>query len=113
MELKDYIPWLISLGGFIVALITLSRNGRKDRKAEYVEEADKIHEIEKTLAEINTKLDSMQNTLKETRTDVKSINTSFQELDKRVTTIENNLKTVWLRIDELKDKVGFYHDTGH
>ena len=113
MELKDYLPWLISLGGFIVALITLSRNGRKDRKAEYVEESSKIHEIEKSLTEINTKLDGLQTTMQETRDDVKSVSGNYQDLDKRVTTLENNLKTAWIRIDELKDKVGYYHEQGH
>ena len=112
MVWKDVVPWIFSLGMFIIALVTLAKNGKKDLKAEYSEEATKIHEIEQSLTRICTKLDNLQNTMQETRSDVKTMNNGVQELDKRVTTLENDLKTAWVRIDELKEKVGFYHD-GH
>jgi len=112
MTWKEVIPWLFSLGMFVIALVTLARNGRKDLKAEYSEESSKIHEIEQSLTAISTKLDNLQNTMQETRTDVKSMNSGINALDKRVTTLETSMESAWVRIDELKEKVGHYHD-GH
>ena len=112
MTWRDVIPWLFSLGMFVIALVTLARNGRKDLKAEYSEEASKIHEIEQSLTRICTKLDNLQNTMQETRSDVKSMNNGINALDKRITALETSMESAWVRIDELKEKVGHYHD-GH
>lgn len=112
MSIEQYIPWLISLGMLIATIITLSRNGRKDRKEEYVEQSDKIHEIEQSLIKVNIKLDQLCVTTTETRSDIKAMNQGLQEMDKRVTTIEKDMETMWMRIDELKEKVGYYHE-GH
>ena len=110
MEWKDVVPWIFSLGMFVLTLVTLVRNGKKDLKQEYSEEATKIHEIEQSLTAISTKLDNLQNTMQETRTDVKAISSGSQELDKRISKVENDLKTAWIRIDELKGKVEHYHE---
>lgn len=110
MEFSQYIPWLISLGGFIVAVVTLSRNGRKDRKAEFVEEFTKIHDIEQSLVRVNTKLDQLCTLTTETRAEIKSMNSGIHELDKRITSLENTQETMWRRIDELKAKIGHYHE---
>ena len=102
MEWTNWIPWLLSLGMFVVAVITLSRNGRKDRKAEYVEDAKKIDSIKESLTKANVKLDTICTTMTETRTDIKAMNESITAVEMRVSVIENEMKTVWLRIDELK-----------
>jgi len=112
MEWTNLIPWGMTLATVIIAIITLSRNGRKDRKEEYVEQSSKIHEIEQSLIKVNVKLDQLCVTTTETRSDIKAMNQGLQEMDKRVTTMENDMKTMWMRIDELKEKVGFYHE-GH
>ena len=110
MEFKDVIPWIFSLGMFIIALVTLARNGKKDMKAEYVEESSKIHEIEQSLTRIDTKLDNLQNTMQDTRKDVKTANSGYQELDKRLSKMETEFNTMWKRYDELKGKVEHYHE---
>ena len=110
MSFTQVIPWVISAGMFVLALITLMRNSRKDYRQEYIEEASKIHEIEQSLTRICTKLDNLQNTMQETRTDVKSMNSGIQALDKRVTALETSMDSVWIRIDELKGKA--HHHEG-
>lgn len=110
MAWTDVVPWICSLGMFVLTLVTLVRNGKKDLKQEYSEESTKIHEIEQSLTAISTKLDNLQNTMQETRTDVKAISTGSQELDKRICKVENDLKAAWIRIDEIKGKVEHYHE---
>lgn len=113
MVWKDIVPWAFSLGMFVIALVTLAKNGKKELKQEYSEEAAKIHEIEQSLTKISTKLDALQEMMQETRTDIKAMNTGLQEMDKRLSKVENDQKTMWMRIDELKEKVGYYHEQGH
>ena len=105
MAIKDYIPWLISIAMLIVSMITLSRNGRKERKAEYVEESTKIHEIEQSLIRVDEKLRQLCDLMRETKDDVKKTNSGLQDIDKRLTKVEADLKTAWIRIDELKEAV--------
>ena len=104
------IPWAMTLATVIMSLVTLSRNGRKDRKQEYVEESTKIHEIEQTLTRIDTKLDQVQVTLKETRDEIKTVKSDFNDLNLRVNKLEGEMKTVWIRIDEIKAKIEHYHE---
>lgn len=112
MVWQDVVPWIFSLGMFVLTLITVSRNGKKDLRQEYTEELTKIHEIEQSLTRICTKLDNLQNTMQETRADVKAMSSGIQALDKRVSVLETSMESAWIRIDELKDKVGHYHE-GH
>lgn len=112
MNFTEYIPWLISLGMLVVAVVTLSRNGRKDRRAEYIEESTKIQEIEQSLIKVDVKLDQLCVTTTETRTDIKTMNKGLQDIDKRVTKIESDMTTMWKRYDEMKTKMEHYHE-GH
>ena len=44
-------------------------------------------------------------TTNETRTDIKSLNKDIVELDKRMSVIERDVKTAFMRIDELRDEI--------
>lgn len=110
MVWKDVIPWIISLGMFVLTLIALARNGKKDLKQEYSEELSKIHEIEQSIIKLCTKMDVLQHTMEETRQEIKVISDGLQELKIRVHSVEQEQKTMWLRIDEIKGKVEHYHE---
>ena len=106
----NLIPWSISALCLLFTIITFARNGRKERKQEYQEEDAKIDGIKESLLKANMKLDTVCATTNETRTDIKAMDKTMQEFDKRVTGIEKDMKTMWIRIDELKGKVEHYHE---
>jgi len=102
MDWTNIIPWSISLISLLIVILTFIKNGRKERKAEYVEEDAKIDGIKESLLKANMKLDTVCATTNETRTDIKAMNENMHLIDKRVTKIENDMKTVWIRIDEIR-----------
>lgn len=105
MKWTNAIPWGISLVMLVITIITFAKNGRKDRKANYLEEAQKIESIKESLVKVNMKLDQVCATTNETRSDIKAMNEYVNAVEKRVTLLENSLNTVWIRIDELKEAV--------
>lgn len=104
MEWTSVISIVISATMMIIAIITLSRNGRKDRKNEYVEETQQMQSIEKSLIKVNMKLDQLCTTTTETRSDIKAMNEYINSVEKRVSVLEENIKAAWIRIDELKER---------
>ncbi|MBR3360875.1 MAG: hypothetical protein IKG39_06025 [Lachnospiraceae bacterium] len=105
MNWTNLIPWSISLVCMIITIITFAKNGRKDQKAEYAEESQKIESIKESLLKANLKLDQVCATTVETRSDIKAMNEYMNKVEKRVTILEKTMETVWIRIDELKDAV--------
>lgn len=105
MEWREIISWVISVILFVTTIITFIKTGRKERKAEYIEEDAKIDEIKTALLKANMKLDTVCATTNETRTDIKAMNEYIHGVEKRVSVLENDLKAVWIRIDELKGLV--------
>ena len=110
MEWYTIISLLFSGAMFVIAIVTLSRNGRKDRKADYVEDAKKIDSIKESLTKANVKLDTICTTMTETRTDIKAMNENIRSVENRVSILESQLESVWVRIDEIKGKVEHYHE---
>ena len=108
MEWREIISWVVSIILFVITVITFTKNGRKERKQEYQEEDAKIDGIKESLLKANMKLDTVCATTNETRTDIKAMNEYIHGVEKRVSVLENDLKTVWIRIDELKAEV--HHD---
>lgn len=108
MEWTNLIPWSISLVSLIIVIISFAKSGRKDRKQEYVEEDAKIDGIKESLIKANLKLDQVCATTNETRSDIKSMNEYLNAVEKRVAVLENTIKTVWMRIDELKGQVNHH-----
>ena len=104
MEWTSVISIVISATMMIIAIVTLSRNGRKDIKNEYVEESQKIEGIRESLIKANMKLDQLCATTVETRSDIKAMNEYINSVEKRVSVLEENVKAAWNRIDELKER---------
>lgn len=102
MNWTDLIPWGMSLITLIIVILTFARTGKKDYKQDITEESAKMHDIDRSLTKVNTKLDQLCNTTVETRADIKAMAQNLSAMEKRVTIIETQLETVWKRIDELK-----------
>lgn len=65
----------------------------------------KLEALKESLLKANIKLDQVCQTTTETRSDIKALHTSMIEMDKRLSVVENDLKTAFMRIDELREEV--------
>lgn len=104
MEWTTVISLVISAVMMIIAIVTLSRNGKKDLKHETVEEVQQMQSIKESLIKVNMKLDQVCATTNETRSDIKAMNEYVNTVEKRVSILEENMKAAWVRIDELKER---------
>lgn len=88
------IQVLCTIGGFVVALITLQRKSNKDIRADTREEA-----------ETKAKLDYISKGVDDIRIDIKAQQRDIQELKERVIKNEASLKSAHKRIDNLEGDV--------
>lgn len=105
MDYADIIPWTISVISLLFVILTFVRNGTKDKKNEIKEENQMMNSIRENLLKVNLKLDQVCVTTNETRSDIKLMNTKIQNLDKEIEVIKRDLKTAFIRIDEIKERV--------
>ncbi|WP_308779811.1 hypothetical protein [uncultured Clostridium sp.] len=88
------IQVLCTIGGFVVALITLQRKSNKDIRADTKEEA-----------ETKAKLDYISKGVDDIRIDIKAQQRDIQELKERVIKNEASLKSAHKRIDNIEGDV--------
>lgn len=88
------ISVLCTIGGFVVALITLQRKSNKDIRADTKEEA-----------ETKAKLDYISKGVDDIRIDIKAQQRDIQELRERVIKNEASLKSAHKRIDNVEGDV--------
>lgn len=103
MEWMNLIPWSISFMALLVAFLTFVRNGHKEALKDRADNDAKLESLKEALLKANIKLDQVCATTNETRSDIKALNTSIIEMDKRLSVVENDLKTAFMRIDELRE----------
>lgn len=87
----EYIPWLISAGSLLFAILTYVRNGHKDDVS-----------LKEGILKANMKLDQVCATMNETRVDIKSMTKDIKDIDARVMLLENKIKVAFDEINELK-----------
>lgn len=80
----------------------------KDRQ----ENEARLEALKESLIKANIKLDQLCATTNETRADIKALNTAIIDMDKRLSVVENDLKTAFMRIDELREEVRHGVDKG-
>ena len=105
MNNLNWIPWEISFVLMIISILTFARTGKKETKEDLQKEESKFDNIREGLLKANLKLDTVCNTTTETRADIKSMTKDLIAIDRRLTIVENDMKTVFNNIDELKGKV--------
>ena len=101
----QYIPWIISGIACVITVLTYVRAGHKDEMKDKAEVQAKLEVLSKALIKANLKLDQVYATTNEMRADVKTLNNSLTEMDKRLSRVESDLKTAFMRIDELREEV--------
>ncbi len=99
----EWIPWSISAISLLVAVLSFIKNTQKDDRERIIEDAGKIETINQSLIKANMKLDASCQSLTELRLDVKALSQSINDMDRRVTILERDVKTAFIRIDELKE----------
>lgn len=87
----QYIPWLISAGSLLVAIMSFVRNTHKDDVS-----------LKEGILKANMKLDQVCATMNETRVDIKSLTKDIKDIDARVMLLENKVKVAFDEINELK-----------
>lgn len=105
MNAWNLIPWSISIIALVFTAVTFYRNSRKDIRSDAKNESSQFEGIREGLIKANIKLDQVCAVTNETRTDIKSLNKDIVELDKRMSVIERDVKTAFMRIDELRDEI--------
>jgi septal ring factor EnvC (AmiA/AmiB activator) len=103
MEIDSIISLAISAVMMIVGVttfvITQSRQAKKDTE----ESTQQLSDIREDIVAVRMKIEEVGNIVKETKDDVKGLSTNLSDIDKRLTRVEENLKTAFKRIDELKE----------
>lgn len=99
----EWIPWTISGISLLFVVLTYVRNLIKDNKQNTADDAAKLDILNQGLIKANMKLDQTCQALTELRLDVRSLSSSLNEMDRRVTILERDVKTAFVRIDELKE----------
>lgn len=92
----QFIPWAISALSALVAILTYARNGSTAKRAEE-------NSIKEALLKANMKLDQVCATTSETRSDIKAQGKEVQMLDRRLVAVENQMKTVFKRLDKQEE----------
>jgi septal ring factor EnvC (AmiA/AmiB activator) len=101
----EWIPWIISATACLFGILSYARAGHKDQMRDKAEQMARLENLSEGLIKANIKLDQVCQTTTETRTEIKALNTSVTEMDKRVSVLENDLKTAFMRIDEVREAV--------
>jgi len=110
--MTQVIPWAISGVMLIFAILTYARAGHKDEMKDRAEQTARLENLSESLIKANLKLDTVCSTTTETRADIKALHSSINEMDKRLSVVENDLKTAFMRIDELREEVRHGMDKG-
>lgn len=106
------IPWSMTFIALIISILTLTRNSRRDSMKDRQENEARLEALKESLLKANLKLDQVCNTTNETRNEIKALNTALIDMDKRLSVVENDLKTAFMRIDELREEVKHGVDKG-
>lgn len=89
----------------IVSFILFVRTLNRDSKENMEEQASRNDKINASLLKQSLMLENITQNVGDIKTEIKSINTNINDVEKRVSLIESEQKTMWMRVDELKEKI--------
>ena len=81
----------------VISCVTMVMRFSNERKKDIQSDSEK-------LIKANVKLDQICDTTTQTQADIKALMTRVNDLANKVAIIENEQKTMWKRIDELKNE---------
>ena len=86
--------------GVITFFITQYRTNKHDIEAS----ERQLNDIKEGVMGVKLRLEQVDKTVTETQTGVKELSKSLSDLSTRVAVVERDVKTAFIRIDELKEK---------
>lgn len=97
----------VCFGGIslLVSFILFIRTLTRDSKETMEEQATRNDKINASLLKQSLMLENITQNVGEIKTEIKAINTNINDVERRVSLIENEQKAMWIRVDELKEKV--------
>ena len=101
--MKDIITLVVScimmIVGVTTFIINITRAGKADNDAKQKSE----NEMRASLLELNLMTKNINTTTNDIKADVKALNANVNDIDLRVSLVEKEQKTMWNKIDELKE----------
>lgn len=96
----------VCFGGIslVVSFILFVRTLTRDSKETLEAQATRNDKINASLLELNLMSKNINSNVTDIKADVKALNTNVNEVEKRVSLVEKEQETMWIRIDELKEK---------
>lgn len=96
----------VCFGGIslVVSFILFVRTLTRDSKETLEAQATRNDKINASLLELNLMSKNINSNVTDIKADVKALNNTVNEVDKRITMVEKEQETMWIRIDELKEK---------
>lgn len=96
----------VCFGGIslVVSFILFVRTLTRDSKETLEAQATRNDKINASLLELNLMSKNINSNVTDIKADVKALSTNVNEVEKRVSLVEKEQETMWIRIDELKEK---------
>lgn len=96
----------VCFGGIslVVSFILFVRTLTRDSKETLEAQANRNDKINASLLELNLMTKNINATTNDIKADIKALNFNMNEVEKRVSMVEKEQETMWIRIDELKEK---------
>ena len=94
------VSCIMMIVGVTTFIVNVVRNSRADEKAQNAV----TDEMKSSLLKLNLMTENINSTTNDIKADVKSLNKNINDIDTRVTLVEKEQQTMWIRIDELKEK---------
>ncbi len=96
----------VCFGGIslVVSFILFVRTLTRDSKETLEAQASRNDKINASLLELNLMSKNINSNVADIKADVKALSNTVNEVDKRITMVEKEQETMWIRIDELKEK---------
>lgn len=101
------ISVIVGVGGFITALTVALANNRRANKAEQQKSDDEIKDYTSKQTEQTILLGQIGKDVADIKFGMTRFDEKLEKVSERLITHTNKIETMWKRIDEIKEFVGF------
>ena len=97
----------VCFGGIslLVSLVLFIRTIARESKKDWESQNQSKDEMKASLLELSLMTKNINNTTNDIKADVKSLGNSVKDMDSRLVKVEIEQKSMWSRIDEMKEAI--------